>query len=131
MTELVAFFSALLKTYPNLMGPLNGHSSEDLTRLVIQTHDELSQGRPINTPERFLSCVREDVPEDEWRLAIHCTRTWGPTSDFDPDLTEDSEVERMTMELLWLSALITELQRREPQMVNVEASKPPSDGVVQ
>ena len=131
MTELVAFFSALLKTYPNLMGPLNSHSSEDLTHLVIQTHEELSQGRPINTPERFLSCVREDVPEDEWRLAIHCTRTWGPTSDFDPDLTEDSEMERMTMGLLWLSALITELQRREPQMVHVEGPIPPSVDAVQ
>ena len=57
--------------------------------------------------------MKEDVPEEDWRLAVHCTRTWGPTPDFDPALTEDAEMERMTMELLWMSAMITELQERE------------------
>lgn len=108
------------------MRPLNHHSSEDLTRLVIQTHDELSRGRPINTPSLFLSCVKEWVPDDEWRLAVHCTRTWGPTSDSDPDLTDEREMERMTLGLLWLSALITEMQSREPQMATAEAAIPPS-----
>jgi hypothetical protein len=113
VTELVALFSAMLKTYPTLMKPLHDHSSMDLTRLIVQTHEELEQGKPIYTPESFLACVREDVPEDDWRLAVHCMRSWGPTSDMEPDLTEDSEMERMTVELLWMSAMITELQERE------------------
>ena len=113
MTELVALFSAMLKTYPTLMKPLTEHSSIDLTRLIVRTHEELDRGVLISTPESFLTCVKEDIPEEDWQLAIHCTRTWGPTSDSDPDLTEDSEMERMTMELLWMSAMITELQQRD------------------
>jgi hypothetical protein len=113
VTELVALFSGMLKTYPTLLKPLTERSSVDLTRLILQTHEELSRGNRIRTPESFFTCVQEDVPEEEWQIAVHCTRTWGPTSEMDPDLTTDDEVERITMELLWMSALITELQQRE------------------
>jgi hypothetical protein len=113
VTELVTLFSAMLKTYPTLMKPLTEQSSTDLTRLILETHEELSKGKRINTPDLFFSCVKEDVPEEDWKLAVHCTRTWGPTSDMEPDLTADDEIERMTMELLWMSAMITELQQRE------------------
>jgi len=115
VTELVALFSALLKTYPTLMKSLTECSSADLTHLILQTHDELSRGKPVRTPDSFFSCVKKDVPEEDWRWAVHCTRTWGPASSLDPDPTEDAEVERMTMELLWMSAMITELQQRNPE----------------
>lgn len=116
MTELVALFTALLKTYPTLMESLTERSSSDLTHLILQTHDDLSRGEPVSTPDSFFSSVKKDVPEEDWRLAVHCTRTWGPTSNFDPDFTEDADIERMTMELLWMSAMITELQQRDPEM---------------
>ena len=117
MTELVALFSAMLKTYPTLMRPLRDRTSKDLTHLLVRTHEDLNSGKPINTPDSFFSLVKKDIPADDWQLAVHCTRTWGPTSDSDPDLTEDEEMERMTMELLWMSAMITELQQRDPDEV--------------
>lgn len=117
MTELVALFSAMLKTYPTLMNPLRDRSSTDLTHLIVRTHKDLSQGKPMRTPESFFSLVKKDVPEEDWRLAVHCTRTWGPTSDSDPDLTEDEEIERTTLGFLWMSAMITELEQRDPDEV--------------
>lgn len=113
MTELVALFSALLKTYPNLMRQLNDETSTDLTRMIVQTHAELSRGNRIAAPESFSSCVKQDVPQEDWQLAIRCMRVWGPTSEMDFEFTADEEVERITIELLWMSALITELQQRE------------------
>lgn len=95
------------------MNSLAEHSSTDLTRLIVRTHDELSRGVPITTPEGFLSCVKDAVTEEDWQLVVRCTRTWGPTFSIAPDLTEDDAMERLTMELLWMSAMITELQQRE------------------
>jgi hypothetical protein len=108
----------MLKTYPTLMKPLTDQSSMELTRLIVQTYDELSRGNRISAPDSFFSCVEEDVPEDVWQLAVRCMRTWVLSSDVDPDLPVDEEMERMTLELLWMSAMITELQHRglnEPQ----------------
>jgi len=113
VTELVALFAGLLKTYPELMESLVRYSWTDLTQLIIYTHSELSRGEPISTPEYFISRVRETVPEEEWELAVHCTMTRPPASDLDPALVSEVEMERMTMALLWITAMITELQRRE------------------
>lgn len=95
------------------MNSLTEQSSLDLAQLIVKTHDELSRGKPISTPENFLVRVREEVSEDDWKLAIRCTRSWGTDCERETDQETDDEMERMALELLWMSAMITELQQRD------------------
>jgi hypothetical protein len=117
VTELVKFFSTLLKLYPGVMESVAHRSSADLTDLIIRTYEDLSRGCPICAPEVFSSRVKEDIPKDEWTLALNCMRTLGPVSTSGDDPFEERNLEKLTTELLWLSAMITELERREPELI--------------
>jgi hypothetical protein len=61
--------------------------------------------------------VKEDIPQEEWTVALSCMRTWGPVSTSDDNPWTEEKLEKLTTEFLWLSALITELEKRESALI--------------